>query len=133
VSGAVKSQDTGFSLAGLSREAELSDDDDNDDDGNNHAEQGKPSARSWSSLPKPQNIVRCPPVNWSQYAVVGESLDKLHAEQISHPAAGAPATIGPQGTYEFKASEPAGERYEGVAVPFDPRKDKINRNAKSKP
>ncbi|KAG7292223.1 hypothetical protein NEMBOFW57_002258 [Staphylotrichum longicolle] len=56
------------------------------------------------NLPKPQTVVRCPPINWAQYGVVGDSLDKLHAEQLAaHP--GAPAVLGPGGTYEFKAGD----------------------------
>ncbi|KAI9802511.1 MAG: hypothetical protein M1833_001583 [Piccolia ochrophora] len=41
-------------------------------------------------LPTPQNVVRCPPINWSKYHVVGESLDKLHEEQRSRPSEGEP-------------------------------------------
>lgn len=89
----------------------------------------------WSKLPKPQTVVRCPPINWAQYGVVGESLDKLHAEQIAAPTLGAPVVLGPGGTYEFKAgdaqisSEP-GRRIPGIAAPYAPGKDKIEKKAK---
>ncbi|KAL2262855.1 hypothetical protein VTK26DRAFT_9242 [Humicola hyalothermophila] len=53
----------------------------------------------WRTLPKPQTVVRCPPINWAQYGVVGESLDKLHAEQLAAPTPGTPAVLGPGGTY----------------------------------
>lgn len=85
---------------------------------------GGEGEKPWSQLPARQDVVRCPPVNWSQYAVVGESLDKLHAEQRATPNLGAPATMGPGGTYEFKGE---GERTElvGVAAPYTPGRDKI--------
>ncbi|KAI9753668.1 MAG: hypothetical protein M1815_006065 [Lichina confinis] len=48
-----------------------------------------PSAPSrFPPIPTPQNIVRCPPINWAKYHVVGESLDRLHAEQQRQPGAG---------------------------------------------
>ncbi|KAK4218741.1 hypothetical protein QBC37DRAFT_411429 [Rhypophila decipiens] len=58
----------------------------------------------WQKLPKPQTVVRMPPINWSQYGVVGESLDKLHAGQLVAPASGTPLPLGPGGTFEFKAA-----------------------------
>ena len=73
--------------------------------------------------------MRCPPINWAQYGVVGESLDKLHAEQIAAPTLGVPATLGSGGTYEFKASEPSAaepaRRLVTIAAPYAPGKDKI--------
>lgn len=91
---------------------------------------------AWRTLPKPQNVVRCPPINWSQYGVVGESLDKLHAEQQRAPTQGAPATLkpGPGGlTYEFKGEgSSSGEqnRLVGVAAPYAPGKDKLEKKTK---
>lgn len=90
---------------------------------------GKP--RAWSSLPKPQDVVRCPPINWAQYAVVGESLDKLHAEQVHRPSQGSPAVFGSAGLYEVK-NEGKQEKYPGVAAPYTPGKDIIDRDSKSK-
>ncbi|RYP54717.1 hypothetical protein DL768_000541 [Monosporascus sp. mg162] len=86
----------------------------------------------WSALPGKQNVVRCPPINWAQYAVVGESLDRLHSEQQRRPAQGAPAIVGPDGRFEF-AAEGAGagghtdEPYLGVAAPYSPLRDRIDR------
>ncbi|KAK1972988.1 hypothetical protein LY78DRAFT_649914 [Colletotrichum sublineola] len=101
--------------------------------GEGGAGQGKAKAdpRPWESLPKPQNVVRCPPINWSQYAVVGESLDKIHSDQIARPSQGAPATLGPNGTYEFKG-EPGGNQrpFTGVAAPYTPGKDRIDKKPK---
>ncbi|RYP51250.1 hypothetical protein DL769_010837 [Monosporascus sp. CRB-8-3] len=86
----------------------------------------------WSALPGKQNVVRCPPINWAQYAVVGESLDRLHSEQQRRPAQGAPAVVGPDGRFEF-AAEGAGagghadEPYLGVAAPYSPLRDRIDK------
>ncbi|KXX83059.1 hypothetical protein MMYC01_200516 [Madurella mycetomatis] len=94
---------------------------------------------AWRKLPKPQNVVRCPPINWAQYGVVGESLDKLHAEQVAAPTPGAPVALGPGGTYEFKAGSDqaaaaAGEqqprRLVGIAAPYTPGKDKLEKKGK---
>lgn len=42
-------------------------------------------------MPTPQNIFRCPPVNWAKYHIAGEPLDKLHEEQRQRPSLGEPA------------------------------------------
>ena len=88
--------------------------------------------REWTTLPKPQNIVRCPPINWSQYAIVGDSLDKLHAEQINRPTQGTPATIGQHGVYEFKGGDGKQEKYSGVAAPYNPLQDKVDKKGRGK-
>ncbi|KAJ4417763.1 hypothetical protein N0V85_001697 [Neurospora sp. IMI 360204] len=64
-------------------------------------------SKTWRTLPKPQTVVRCPPINWAQYAVVGESLDKLHREQITAPTLGVPAVLSPGGVYEFRGTATA--------------------------
>ncbi|KAI1437531.1 hypothetical protein GGR50DRAFT_644137 [Xylaria sp. CBS 124048] len=95
----------------------------------------KPSVKmaqppQWAAIPKPQNIVRCPPINWAQYAVVGESLDKLHNEQVQRPAQGTPASLMPNGYFEFKGGGGRQEQYLGVAAPYAPLRDKVNRKSK---
>ncbi|KAK1246857.1 hypothetical protein MKX08_000659 [Trichoderma sp. CBMAI-0020] len=92
------------------------------------------AARAWAAqpIPKAQDVVRCPPINWSQYAVVGESLDKLHAEQVAKPTQGTPATVGAGGVYQFKGGDGKQEEYPGVAAPYAPLKDKIERRTKTK-
>ncbi|KAI6372284.1 hypothetical protein MCOR25_003799 [Pyricularia grisea] len=95
-------------------------------------QRGKDPSPPWRNLPKPQNVVRCPPINWSQYAVVGESLDRLHNEQVARPNPGAPAVVGPSGVYEFKGGSSSqagapGPRFVGVAAPYDPQRDKIEK------
>ncbi|GAP86184.1 hypothetical protein SAMD00023353_0303170 [Rosellinia necatrix] len=96
-----------------------------------------PGTPPWRSIPKPQNIVRCPPINWSQYAIVGESLDKLHKEQVQRPAQGTPAVLTLEGRFEFKGGDGRGvgkqERYLGVAAPYAPGKDRIDAKPKIPP
>ncbi|KAF2850663.1 hypothetical protein T440DRAFT_81216 [Plenodomus tracheiphilus IPT5] len=41
-------------------------------------------------IPQPQNIVRCPPIEWSKYHISGEPLDKLHEEQKKWPGSTEP-------------------------------------------
>ncbi|RDA93127.1 hypothetical protein CP533_4061 [Ophiocordyceps camponoti-saundersi (nom. inval.)] len=98
---------------------------------NASAAAGADDAKPWTSLPRPQEVVRCPPINWSQYAVVGDSLDKLHADEVRRPSQGIPATVGPDGSYEFRGEGPR-ETYPGVATPFAPGKDRIDRKPKAK-
>ncbi|MCJ1434660.1 hypothetical protein MMC27_004029 [Xylographa pallens] len=70
---------------------------------------------SFGIIPAPQNIVRCPPVNWAKYHIVGEALDNLHEEQRSRPSSGEP-----QRDFEiFRESEHV------VAAPYRPWADKI--------
>ncbi|KAK1690698.1 hypothetical protein BDP55DRAFT_724305 [Colletotrichum godetiae] len=117
----------------LFAESDLDLDDETERKADGSAAQGKAKEppQPWESLPKPQNVVRCPPINWSQYAVVGESLDKIHADQLARPSQGAPATLGPSGTYEFKG-EPGGNQrpFIGVAAPYTPGKDRIEKKAR---
>lgn len=81
---------------------------------------------SWATLPKPQSVVRMPAINWSKYAVVGESLDKLHSEQVARPTLGTPGVVGANGTYEFRGGpNPDDGKWAGVSAPYDPLKDRL--------
>ncbi|KAK4128394.1 hypothetical protein N657DRAFT_638863 [Parathielavia appendiculata] len=114
-----------------------------------HRQKGKhtssPPAPPWQTLPKPQSIVRCPPINWAQYGVVGESLDKLHSEQLAAPIPGTPMILGPGGTYDPSATGAAGggggrgggaqvgeqpRRLVGIAAPYNPLRDKVEKKGK---
>ncbi|OBT63626.1 hypothetical protein VE03_07303 [Pseudogymnoascus sp. 23342-1-I1] len=55
------------------------------------------SHTSFPPLPVPQKVVKVPPINWAQYGVIGESLDKLHNDQLQHPIPGSPARLGRDG------------------------------------
>ncbi|PSR82182.1 hypothetical protein BD289DRAFT_438083 [Coniella lustricola] len=88
--------------------------------------QSVPEAPPWANLPKPQDIVRCPPINWSQYAIEGEALNKLHAEQVAKPMLGTPALMAVDGTYEFTGvpNQDDGKQVDGIAAPFNPFRDR---------
>ncbi|KKY36593.1 hypothetical protein UCDDA912_g03366 [Diaporthe ampelina] len=88
---------------------------------------------SWTNLPTPQEVVRMPAINWSKYAVVGESLDKLHREQLAKPTLGTPATVAADGkAYEFKGgpNPDDGKKSVGIAAPYDPLHDKFKKPRK---
>jgi hypothetical protein len=112
------------------REQEQADDDNSSSSSDDEDASGQNSniARAWKTLPTPQNVVRCPPINWSQYAVVGDSLDRLHREQVARPPQTSPAVYTPTGGYEFKGTPAApAEEYKGVAAPYNPLKDHIEK------
>lgn len=62
------------------------------------------------TIPGPQNIVRCPPINWSKYHIIGEPLDRMHEEQRRRPDLGGPWR------------EPPREAH--VAAPYSPWHDR---------
>jgi len=66
-------------------------------------------------IPGPQNVVRCPPINWAKYHVVGDPLDKLHDEQRKRPTSGQPHTD----------EEPTRIAEHVIAAPYSPWTDKL--------
>lgn len=79
---------------------EATDDDEEEDDTDAAGGKGKAKGKAkagkggmssdkteskFGSFPAPQKIVKCPPINWAKYAVIGESLDKIHLDQVEHP------------------------------------------------
>lgn len=53
--------------------------------------QGKPiqpQSFDFPPAPTPQDVVRCPPIEWAKYHILGETLDKLHEEQQLRPGVG---------------------------------------------
>ncbi|KAF7514801.1 hypothetical protein G7054_g14992 [Neopestalotiopsis clavispora] len=91
----------------------------------------KPQRKPWSQLPNKQSVARMPAINWSQYAVVGESLDRLHSDQVARPSQGTPATLGADGAYVFHG-EGRQEEYNGIAAPYDSLKDHLVKKSKPK-
>lgn len=83
----------------------------------------------WINLPAPQDVVRCPPINWAQYAIPGEPLDRLHSEQMRQPTLGTPARLAADGTYEFTGTPNPddGKKVEGVSAPFDPLRERVKK------
>ncbi|KAG8165310.1 hypothetical protein KVR01_005585 [Diaporthe batatas] len=87
----------------------------------------------WTNLPTPQDVVRMPAINWSKYAVVGESLERLHREQLTKPTLGTPATLAADGkAYEFKGgpNPDDGKKSVGIAAPYDPLHEKVKKPRK---
>lgn len=66
-------------------------DDSADEDSDDAGEKMQDTAKL-PKFPTRQNIVRCPPVNWAKYHVVGDSLDRMHEDQRRRPTHGAPST-----------------------------------------
>ncbi|KAI9783885.1 MAG: hypothetical protein M1816_001137 [Peltula sp. TS41687] len=62
--------------------------DDGDHDTSSRGTASKAKTFKFDPIPLPQNVVRCPPINWAKYRVVGESLDKIHAERTRRPGTG---------------------------------------------
>lgn len=83
--------------------------------------------KEWGKIPKPQNIVRCPPINWQKYAIVGESLDKLHEDQKSRPTEGKPQIMGPDGQLRYGGDGTRRPADLGIAAPYQPGRDKIEK------
>jgi len=64
---------------------------------------------SFPAVPLPQDVVRCPPIEWAKYNIVGESLDKLHRDQQARPG-----------------NVDSSQRDSVVAAPFNPFLDKLD-------
>jgi len=106
--------------AGKLSDADTADDidaDESDDDaaggasGDAQANRGDGGSR-FGKFPPPQTIVRCPPINWAKYHIVGEPLDRLHQEQRRRPGAADSDPGTPQ-------------RDHVIAAPYSPFVDKL--------
>ncbi|KAL4952701.1 hypothetical protein BDW69DRAFT_167038 [Aspergillus filifer] len=94
------------------------DEDDNEEGEDTNMEESGP--KELGRLPAAQNVVRMPPVNWAKYQVVGESLDKMHEEQLRRPSTGEPR----------RDEGPAPEYM--LASPYRPLVDKLESPTKPK-
>ena len=74
----------------------------------------------FDDMPGPQNIIRAPPINWAKYHIVGESLDRLHAEQQARPTPGQPRRDGDE------TSRPAPGPTSVIAAPYSPWTDQLS-------
>ena len=80
------------------------------------------SKTNFANIPSAQNVVRCPPINWAKYQVIGEALDTLHERQKRHPPNG-----------ELRQSQPSAAPHL-IAAPYSPWRDKLPSNpAKHRP
>ena len=89
-----------------------------DDSGDEDDQSAAAIESTFGEIPSEQNVVRMPPINWAKYHIVGESLDKLHAEQRSRPVAGQPLR-----DEDLKRKQRAPEHV--IASPYDPWRDKL--------
>lgn len=78
-----------------------------------------PDRSRYGRLPNPQNIVRCPPIEWSKYHILGRPLDELHEKQIRYPGVG---------EKDFARTSRGHE----IAAPYRPFKDKLAPDRSSK-
>jgi len=83
--------------------------------------------KAWGKIPNKQNVVRCPPINWQKYAIVGESLDKLHEDQKSRPTEGRPQVVGADGQLRYGGDGMRRPADMGIAAPYQPGKDKMDK------
>ncbi|KAL1609031.1 hypothetical protein SLS59_001394 [Nothophoma quercina] len=51
------------------------------------------AAPRFPAIPQPQNVVRCPPIEWTKYHIVGEPLNKMHEEQKKWPGSSQPPKL----------------------------------------
>ena len=80
----------------------------------NHVE--AETGSNFTNIPKAQNVVRCPPINWAKYRVVGEALETLHEQQQLRPPNG-----------QLKDAEISTAPYL-IAAPYSPWRDKLPSN-----
>lgn len=75
-------------------------------------------------LPTPQNIFRCPPINWAKYHISGEPLERMHEEQRVRPTLGEPESNGGRpAPYVLAAPySPLNDQLAGVEHPMQTRK-----------
>ncbi|KIX05281.1 uncharacterized protein Z518_06153 [Rhinocladiella mackenziei CBS 650.93] len=87
-------------------------------------------ASKFGQFPSAQNVVRCPPVEWAKYHIVGEPLDRIHEQQQQYP-----------GLTEEMSNGSHRPRPHAIAAPFSPFVDKLegaratpkSRNVETKP
>ncbi|KAG9201593.1 hypothetical protein G6514_005600 [Epicoccum nigrum] len=78
-------------------------------------------SNKFPAIPQPQNVVRCPPIEWAKYHIVGEPLSKMHDEQKKWPGSGEPPKLA-----NGHRAPP-----HSVAAPYSPFKDAVGPKSKS--
>lgn len=116
MSGQIKMRDPNLGLYGRG-----ANDEDEDEDGEDEEMTGvqveKEKEKEYPEIPGAQDVVRCPPVVWAQYGVVGESLDKMHQDQRRRPSEGQPGRIMADGRI-VPGGEGKKKEYTGIGVPL---------------
>lgn len=113
LAGRLSQQDESYNLVDTNIPLEEADDEEEGNTPGSHSKFGK--------IPKPQNVVRMPPINWAKYQIVGEPLDKMHEEQRNRPFAGLPRQDPNQRAPEHV-----------IAAPYRPLTDKLESPTKGK-
>lgn len=113
LAGRLSQQDESYNLVDTNIPLEEADDEEEGDTPSSQSKFGK--------IPKPQNVVRMPPINWAKYQIVGEPLDKMHEEQRNRPFAGLPRQDPNQRAPEHV-----------IAAPYRPLTDKLESPTKGK-
>ena len=99
--------------------AGIIDADASDDEMTHDAQHQDDQSSDFGRIPNAQNVVRCPPINWDKYHVVGESLDKLHEQQRRKPGPG-------------EADDGTHQPDHIIAGPYRPFADKLEQNTGDK-
>lgn len=94
-----------------------------------YAQESARSSRPVTFLEAPglQDVVRCPPIEWSKYHIVGDSLDTLHKAQQSRPGGGG----GYQGRESVIAAayNPFVDKFDGDEKPLPPQGERKDSGA----
>ncbi|EXJ81869.1 hypothetical protein A1O1_07934 [Capronia coronata CBS 617.96] len=76
----------------------------------------------FGKFPAAQNVMRCPPVEWAKYHVVGDALDRVHEVQQHYPGY----------SQEEQGSHPGRPQPHTVAAPYRPFIDRLD-NTRANP
>ena len=88
---------------------------DNERSGRDSDKEAVVRAAELMDIPGLQNVVRCPPINWAKYHIIGDPLDKLHDDQRRRPTPGQPHTD----------EEPISTTEHVIAAPYSPWTDRL--------
>ncbi|KAL8817753.1 MAG: hypothetical protein Q9191_008085 [Dirinaria sp. TL-2023a] len=118
--GELKTTRSGGVIDGLTLDLQEEELANGDSDGTANLDEDDSNAQSherskFGAMPGLQKVVRCPPINWAKYHVVGEPLDRMHEEQRKRPTLGEPHVD----------EEPARAVEHVIAAPYNPWTDKL--------
>ncbi|KAI4102065.1 MAG: hypothetical protein LQ345_007387 [Seirophora villosa] len=80
-------------------------------------------SQAFDDIPGPQNVVRCPPINWAKYHIVGKPLDVLHEEQRKRPLS----------NQDYGNSPPKRAEEHKIAAPYNPWQDRLGTTTTRQP
>lgn len=76
--------------------------------------ESKPDIIAGNELPKPQEVYRCPPIEWSQYKILSAPLDVLHDNQRRRLQSSPSRPSGVNGTLSSPAGIPPSMQSGGI-------------------